>query len=63
MPAPTTSFRREPACARALHELASKDSRGRLMTLDTKDDRTVLDRKRVPDSMFTPEAMAAESIR
>ena len=30
---------------------------------DTKDDRTVLDRKKVPDSMFTPEAMAAESIR
>lgn len=30
---------------------------------DTKDDRTVLDRKRVPDSMFTPEAMAAESVR
>lgn len=30
---------------------------------DTKDDRTVLDRKRVPDSLFTPEAMAAESVR
>jgi signal recognition particle receptor subunit beta len=26
---------------RALHELASKESRGRLMTLDTKDDRTL----------------------
>jgi signal recognition particle receptor subunit beta len=26
---------------RALHELAAKDSRGRLMTLDTKDDRTL----------------------
>ena len=32
-------------------------------TSDAKDQRTVLDRKRVPDSMFTPEAMASESIR
>lgn len=32
-------------------------------TSDGKDQRTVLDRKQVPDSMFTPEAMAAESVR
>ena len=32
-------------------------------TSDGKDQRTVLDRKRVPDSMFTPEAMASESVR
>lgn len=32
-------------------------------TSDGKDQHTVLDRKRVPDSLFTPEAMAAESIR
>ena len=32
-------------------------------TSDAKDQRTVLDRKKVPDSMFTPEAMASESIR
>jgi len=32
-------------------------------TADTKDQRTVLDRKKVPDSLFTPEAMASESVR
>ncbi|WP_077037298.1 DUF1329 domain-containing protein [Pelomonas sp. KK5] len=32
-------------------------------TSDGRDQRTVLDRRKVPDSMFTPEAMASESIR
>lgn len=30
---------------------------------ETKDDRTMLDRKKAPDALFTPEAMAAESLR
>jgi hypothetical protein len=30
---------------------------------DTKDDRTVLERSKVPDAQFTPEAMASESVR